>query len=178
MLWQLIRQNIAVYSAHTAYDSSARGVNQQLAEMFGLEAIQPLIPAPADPAVGTGRCGLLPSTVTLHEFAGQVKRLLKAPQLHYAGRGDQPVQKVAVACGAAGQFAAAAARQGCDVFVTGEARFHGSLEAETLGIGLIVAGHYQTERPAVEQLATQLAAIFPGLSTSASSADLDPLHWV
>ena len=44
MLLHLIGNQIAVYSAHTAFDSAANGVNQQWAEILGLESIEPLIP--------------------------------------------------------------------------------------------------------------------------------------
>ena len=42
MIYQLISQNIAVYSAHTTLDAAPRGLNQHLAEMLGLQHIEPL----------------------------------------------------------------------------------------------------------------------------------------
>ena len=47
MLLKLMRHGIAVYSPHTAYDNSATGINQQLAELFELTDIAPLRPRPA-----------------------------------------------------------------------------------------------------------------------------------
>jgi putative NIF3 family GTP cyclohydrolase 1 type 2 len=67
---------------------------------------------------------------------------------------------------------------GCDVLVTGEARFHAHLEARELGFGLIVAGHYQTERPAVEWLAQRLQVALPSLQARSSQAEHDPVQWV
>ena len=46
MLLKLMRHGIAVYSPHTAYDNSATGINQQLAELFELTGITPLRPRP------------------------------------------------------------------------------------------------------------------------------------
>ncbi|HMP16589.1 MAG TPA: Nif3-like dinuclear metal center hexameric protein, partial [Gemmatales bacterium] len=43
--WKLIRHGIAVYSAHTAYDSARNGINDQLAELIGLVDVQPITPA-------------------------------------------------------------------------------------------------------------------------------------
>src|SRR4051812_33175852 len=51
MLLDLIRAGIAIYSPHTAFDSAAAGINQQLAEGLGLKDIQPLEPAAGQ---GTG----------------------------------------------------------------------------------------------------------------------------
>lgn len=47
MLLKLMRHGIAVYSPHTAYDNSATGINQQLAELLELTDIAPLRPRPA-----------------------------------------------------------------------------------------------------------------------------------
>ena len=44
MLLKLMRHGIAVYSPHTAYDNSATGINQQLAELLDLVDIAPLRP--------------------------------------------------------------------------------------------------------------------------------------
>ena len=76
-------------------------------------------------------------------------------------RGRRPgrrVERLAIACGAGDDFLKDAARAGADALLTGEARFHRGIEAETLGIGLIVAGHYATERPGVEFLAARIGA--------------------
>ncbi len=45
LLWRLIGAGISVYSAHTAFDSAAEGINQQWADALGLSAIEPLIPS-------------------------------------------------------------------------------------------------------------------------------------
>src|SRR6185295_17432474 len=45
ILLDLIRAGISIYSPHTAFDSAAAGINQQLAEALGLKNIQPLEPA-------------------------------------------------------------------------------------------------------------------------------------
>ncbi len=47
-LWRLARAGIAVYSPHTAWDSAPQGINQQLAERFGLSDIAPLRPKSVD----------------------------------------------------------------------------------------------------------------------------------
>jgi len=69
-----------------------------------------------------------------------------------------------------------AARRGCDCFLVGEVRFHGALQAEALDVALIVPGHFASERFAVERLAGDLAAQFPGLTTWASRDERDPFR--
>ena len=71
------------------------------------------------------------------------------------------------------------ARQaGCNLLVTGEASFHSCLEAEASGIAMILAGHFASERFALEQLAVEIAEEFPDVETFASRNETDPLRWV
>lgn len=131
-----------------------------------------------DESIGVGRIGRLPEPTSLGELAGRVRERLPAPCLQCAGEPDRRVEQVAVACGGADDFVGDAAKAGADVFVTGEARFHRALEAEARGIGLIVAGHHATERPAVEMLADRIGRAFPGLVVWASRQERDPLRGV
>lgn len=185
MLLSLIRAGVAVYSPHTSYDSAYEGVNRQLAESLGLNGVQPLrivdseisSAAGAEP-VGSGRFGDLPEAVSLAEFVDQVKQALGVDHTWFVGDASSTIRRVGIACGAAAEFMSDAAQKGCDVLLTGEARFHACLEARTRGIALVLPGHYPTERPAMEHLAGKLAAQFPDLHVWASQVETDPVQWV
>ncbi|MBX9583077.1 MAG: Nif3-like dinuclear metal center hexameric protein [Gemmataceae bacterium] len=124
---------------------------------------------------GEGRVGDLAEPVTLGELAGRAKKELAAAAVQVVGDLSRAVKKVAVACGAAGEFLVDSVRAKADVFVTGELRFHDALAARAAGVGVIVPGHYATERPAVEELAARLAADFAGLTAWPSRRETDPL---
>ena len=176
LLLNLIRNGVAVYSPHTAFDSARLGINQQLAESFELHDIVPLrLDEQAE--LGSGRAGQLQESVTLRVFLDRVRRALDVPHMQFVGDLEARVSKVAVACGSAGGFLTDARRAGCDVFVTGEARFHTLLEARMCGTSMILPGHYATERPAVERLATILQQQYPELEFRASQQETDPLRW-
>ncbi|VTS05651.1 Nif3-like dinuclear metal center hexameric protein [Tuwongella immobilis] len=127
---------------------------------------------------GEGRVGRLPKATTLQKLAQKVKKELRAGAVQLIGEPTRPVTRVAVACGAAGEFLTDAIRAKADVFLTGEMRFHDYLTAQSAGIGVLVCGHYPTERPAVEALAIRLAAAFPEIPVTASQRETDPVHWV
>ncbi len=178
LLLQLIGARIAVYSPHTAFDSAAAGINQQLATGLGLLGVTPLVPAAADPqGLGSGRQGTLPTSATLAELAAKLKAFLAVDGLHLVGSPDREVQRVAVACGAAGEFLEPASRAGCELLVTGETTFHTCLEAEALGIALLLPGHFASERFAVAALADVLRERFPDQFVWASRQERDPLRW-
>jgi hypothetical protein len=134
--------------------------------------VYPLRPAKAG---GEGRIGELVTPVPLGELARVVKAALGAAAVQFVGDSGRTVRRVGVACGAAGEFLMDSARANADVFLTGEVRFHEMLAAQTAGVGLILPGHYATERPAVEELADRLAAAFPGTAAWASRAECDPV---
>jgi dinuclear metal center YbgI/SA1388 family protein len=283
MLLELIAAGIAVYSPHTAYDSAAGGINQQLATRLGLAQIEPLRSSPArreckivsfvprshlaavqtalwgagagtigeyskcsfildgtgsfegssaaHPAVGqaqrletvsearleivcpeslvpealrrlksahpyeepacdvyplapqtsrqgSGRMGELASPgMSLGDFVKLVQTGLGIGALPFVGDRRQAVRRVAIACGSGGEFLSAAISRKCDVLLTGEARFHTCLEARGAGIGLLLAGHYATERPALEELAAVISREFPDVTAWASEVECDPVQW-
>ena len=125
---------------------------------------------------GAGRVGVMAETLSLEAFAGRVASVLACRGLQVAGPVGRDVRRVAIVCGAGDDFLGDAARAGADVLMTGEARFHRALEAESLGIGLVVAGHHATERPGVEDLADRIAAAFPEAEVWASRHEADPLR--
>ncbi len=178
LLLELIEARVAVYSPHTGFDSTGGGINERLAAGLGLKALAPLVADAADPAIGTGRWGQLSPPLPLAELALKAARFLAIETVQFVGRPDCPVGRVAVGCGSAGELLAAAQNLHCDAFVTGEARFHACLEAEATGIGLVLAGHYASERFAIEQLAELLATEFTGISVWASRQERDPLGWL
>jgi dinuclear metal center YbgI/SA1388 family protein len=179
LLLQLIEHNVGLYSPHTAFDSARRGINRQLAEGMGLVEPTALRPADeADPSLGSGRYGMLPSSRPLSRVADDVRKFLSIDHVRFVGDPDRPIRSVAVACGSAGQFLEDARQQGCDLLITGETSFHTCLEAEALNVALLLTGHFASEHFAVEFLARTLAEQFPDVQVWASRAERDPLHWI
>ncbi len=183
MLLGLIAGGVAVYSAHTAFDSAVGGINATWAEKLGLRDVAPLVvdAAAEDPTLGSGRYGRLPTPVSVAGLAAAAAEVASVKQCRIVGeRGT--VSKVAVACGSGGSFLGAASARGCHALITGEATFHTCLEAEALGIVLVLVGHYGSERFAMEQLAVLLAERLrrsgSELDVFASCADIDPLRVV
>jgi putative NIF3 family GTP cyclohydrolase 1 type 2 len=143
--------------------------------------VYPLHPsglADAGPArdQGAGRIGRFVEPRSLAEFAAFVGRSLGRIAAQVVGDPNRQVLRVAVACGAGDEFLRDAASAGADVLLTGEARFHRGVEAESLGMALIAAGHFATERLGVEDLARRIAVAFPSLTVWASQSERDPFR--
>ncbi len=189
MLLHLIGAGVAVYSAHTAFDSAAEGINQRWSELLGLQSVETLVAVAGEAKTstgsqddraslsieGTGRLGRLAEPESLHSLVHRAASAVGATSPRFVGDPDRKVSKIGLACGSGGSFLSAAKRRGCDVLITGEATFHACLEAEACGVGMGLLGHYWSERFAMESLAQVLASAFPQLSVWASNSEHDPL---
>jgi len=176
LLLELASASIAVYSAHTAFDSAREGINQSLAAGLKLRGITPLVPRQIPP--GTGRFGWLEEPLQLSRLADRVMEFLNIQSTQIVGHPEKPIRMVAVGCGAADELLRPAIDLGCDAMILGEARFHTCLEAEAADVALILPGHFASERFAVERLAETLAQRFEGLEVWASRCERDPLCWI
>lgn len=177
MLLRLIEAGIAVYSPHTSFDNTHNGINHQWCHLLQLTNPQPLkTRETSQGVVEIGRHGELEKPTPLKQVLQQLMPEIDCHGLQYVGADEQPIQSIAIACGAAGEFLTDAIAQKCDLFITGELRFHDALLARTAGIAVAVVGHYPSERHAVEWLATDLAKQLDGVNCFASQVETDPLQ--
>jgi dinuclear metal center YbgI/SA1388 family protein len=130
---------------------------------------------PMSTALGVGRIGRLPQALSLRTLASIVRSSLHAGFIHVVGELERSVERIAIVCGAGGEFMSEAARARADVLLTGEARFHDCLAAKAQGMALLLPGHYATERFGVEELATRLQQQWPTLEVWASRREHDPI---
>ncbi len=125
---------------------------------------------------GAGRLGDLPDGMRLADLNRLVCENLKTPVTPFVGDPDQQISRLGIACGAAAEFANDAQRAGCQALLTGEARFHACLEARSANFGLILPGHYATERLGMVRLAELIHAKHPELTVFGSRVERDPLR--
>lgn len=152
LVHRLIESGCALLTAHTNGDSAVGGVNDVLAEIFGLEDTVPLKAAEDGlEEEGLGRIGTLPHGTTLGEFAATVFSTLPsvAGGVRVAGDRDAFIRRVALCGGAGDSLLEAARRAEADVFITADLRHHPASEArEAVGEQrpyLIDVSHFASE---------------------------------
>jgi dinuclear metal center YbgI/SA1388 family protein len=178
VLLDLIHAGIAVWSSHTAWDSAAGGINDQLAALLGLDHVAPIEPDTIHPLAGFGRAGTAPAGWSVAQLSSHIAGRLRVKGVHVVGLPDHPAGRVGIVCGSGGESLAAVTQAGCTTFLTGEIKLHQSLEARALGLAVIAVGHHASERFSMEVLAGRLAEAVPGLSCWASRDEADPLVWM
>ncbi len=155
-LLSFLEKGVAVISMHTNLDCAPGGVNDVLAEQLSLHNVEILEDGETAGLLRAGEA----EPMELPAFAAFVKERLNCPGLRYAD-GGKSVRRVAVGGGGCSEFMELAVAAGCDTFVTADVKYHAFQEAQTRGINLIDAGHFETENPVCGVLIEKLAARFP-----------------
>ena len=144
--------------------------------------VYPLVSTPsADTGgKGLGAVGELAAPAPLRDVAAALRVGLPARHLRVAGDPDRMIRRVAACGGAGDSLIGAAVAQGADVYVTGDLRHHVTLDAMTMGMALIDAGHYATEAAALPALISRLgnAARERGLSARLLASTRSTEPWV
>jgi len=148
----LFDPGITLAAYHLALDAHPEvGNNALLARELGVE--------PADRFAGIGFGGPLAEPASVEEFAARVRAVLGTEPVVFA-HGPDRVERAAVVTGGAGRHLAEAAREGYDLFLTGEPEEPSLHTARELGIHFVAGGHYATERIGIQALARKLAEQF------------------
>lgn len=159
-IFKLIKYDVTVLSFHSRLDSVDGGVNDVLAELFGL--VDTLRFGPENEKIG--RIGSLIESIQFYDFCKNVKNILNSDCLQTVDSG-LPVKKVAVLGGSGKDFLLSAKKYGADTFITGEIPYNSMVDALDLGINVITAGHYYTEFPVLNYLKKIISAIDSSIKT-------------
>lgn len=127
---------------------------------------------------GLGRVGRLEKAMTLEEFAEKVKDVLGLKYVRYSGKPDRKVSRVALCGGSGGSLIEEAASGGADVYLTGDIKYHDAHKALGLGMAVVDAGHYGTEKAAVDiikgHIEEEAKVMKAEIDVMASGIDIDP----
>jgi dinuclear metal center YbgI/SA1388 family protein len=137
------RKEISILAAHTNLDTAQGGINDMLASLFQLKEAAVL-----QPRSGIGRIGYLPEPCQLFSLVETIKDLLDASMVRVSGTREKWIRRLAVVGGSGGGLVSTASAMGADVLVTGDVSHHDALLAQTLGLALVDAGHFHTEKTA------------------------------
>ena len=173
VLLDLIENRIAVYSPHTAFDSAREGINARTLLGLGFTNFEAIFPKEGE-SVGVGR--MVKGEFELEDLLERVGKFYQLNQMTRVEGKRSKVQRVGVICGSGGDFIAGASAKGVDFLITGEASFHQCVLARSLGMHLVLTGHYQSERFALEELALGLARKFTKVKCLASQSETNPLQ--
>lgn len=171
----LIKNGISVYSMHTNFDKADGGMNDLLAEKLGLCEIRKYTEGEcldelSNPTDNIGRVGVLREAMPMEEFVIRVSGHLNCANIKFVGDPCDTVKTVALCSGAGGGYIYNAYKSGADVYVTSDVRHHEAQLASELGLGLIDAGHFETENIFCEFMLSFLLEKFEDVNVKISNA--------
>jgi len=178
LIKELLLYNIAVFVIHTNLDKI---YFELLSQMFNLKNIKPIKEEiNYSLKAGTGSYGELSYEITLKELLEMVKKKLNIEKLKYVGDLNKRV-KIIGTCGGTGTslINEGLTKKGIDVLITADLKYHTALNAKQLGIAVIDAGHYHTEKILLPHLRKKLINLFSDtkISFEVSNFITDPLNF-
>lgn len=147
LILNLIRKEIVVYNAHSNLDQAEEGVNDELAKLLGLINPIPLKLNNLDnqSPYGYGKVGDIEET-NLVDYIEYIKKTLNIDYLTLYGNHERKVKRVAVCGGSGAEFIYDAYKKNACIYVTGDIKYHDAQLGAELGLTIIDAGHYHTEK--------------------------------
>lgn len=175
MIGLLIKNDISLIVAHTNMDVTKGGINDELARLFELENVRVLEENPVNPECGLGRIGELRVQMNFRELAEYTKKVLGVDAVRIAGNPDVMVKTIAVAGGSCSEVISLAYAKGAQAIVTGDMKYHDTINNINEGMNIIDAGHYGTEINVLDLFEKAIAGL--GVE-SVKSANADVFKFV
>lgn len=166
---ELAGAGISVVAVHTNWDVAPGGCADALAAALGLSDVEAFgQPGGESETPPIGRIGGFTGDGTALRAVVEdaLGGIIRSTPLDAPGR-------VAVLPGSGGGFVAASAAAGADVLVSGDISHHEARAAESVGMGVIDAGHGPTERPGMRALYAAVVEIV-GAAVDLTAADDTP----
>jgi putative NIF3 family GTP cyclohydrolase 1 type 2 len=126
----------------------------------------------ADEKTGLGVIGTLSSPMRYEDFLSHVRDILDCSYVRYTRAPKEMIKRVALCGGSGAEFIPEAIRQGADVYITADCKYHEFQDAEGV-IGLIDIDHWSSERHAREIFRDILAPL--GVQCLVSKTDKTPI---
>ncbi len=201
VVMKAVRENVAIYAAHTNLDRARHGMSWVLAGRLGLENVSVLDPEERfglkpgdgeghcepsvktdgnielDAQIGFGAVGELPGPMGAMEFLGEVRRRLGVGCVRHSAPPRETVRRVALIAGAGGDGLERAIDAGADVFLTADLRFD-RFHAATGRILLADVGHFESEFCAIDLICDVISKKMPNFALHKSVSGRNPVGYL
>lgn len=168
-----IKNDVAVYAAHTNADKVMEGVSGAMGRALRLEDMEFL---DGDGISGLGVVGNLPEPLPVEEFVPKVKQAFGCAVLRCSRALDCPVSRVAL-CGGAGSSLIEKARlSGAQAYITGDLSYHDFFTHD--GFMVMDIGHYEGEEAITGILFSVIKKNFPNFAVYIANTKHNPVSYL
>ena len=170
---RLIRAGISVYSAHTSFDKAEGGNNDFIGNLLGFEDVKHF-----DDDNGYLRKADLKEEKFFGDIIKDAAEALSVDIRLFRAVGDPEtkIKRIGWCTGAGAEFIQQAKDEGCDMYITGDVKYHDAQLAKGLGMCILDAGHYGTEKSFTDNMASVLEER-TDVEVVRSVIDINPFSW-
>jgi dinuclear metal center YbgI/SA1388 family protein len=179
-----IKNDIAIYAIHTNLDNVLiSGVNTHIAQLLGLDHIQPLISKTEIInkqgqllPVGTGIVGNFRIPMSHEQFLSFVKHTMKTSIIRYTDIKKQQIERVAVCGGSGASFLLDAKKQNADAYISSDFKYHEFFDGEG-DLMITDIGHYESEQYTIDLLFNLITNKFSNFAVRKTSINTNPIKY-
>ncbi len=169
ILLALAENKIALYSAHTNFDGAKGGINDFLCDMLNLQNVEICESIGGGNLVRKGKISPTPFS----EYAAFLAKTFNKPYIRCVGDKNKMIERVAICSGGGGDFVGDMAEL-CDLFITGDVKYHAAREAHEQRLCLAMVEHFETEHFTAELFRSLLEK--EGVDALVSQANKDVVY--
>lgn len=147
---------VNIIACHTNFDSAVRGVNTLLAELAGMESVEPLIPCEDPRGFGMGAVGCIDQDDCVR-VCDRLANRWRLSGYRLVGP-DRTIGKVALCGGAGGSLWKNALEKKAQLYATADMSYHECLEAVAAGLTLMLCDHGEMEEMPLAALAEEVSS--------------------
>ncbi|GAA4782360.1 Nif3-like dinuclear metal center hexameric protein [Olivibacter ginsenosidimutans] len=126
--------------------------------------------------VGSGMIGVLPNPMAELDFMAYLKDRLQVQVIRHTALRQKTIQRIAVCGGAGGFLLPHAIRQGADIFITADYKYHEFFDAEGKTI-IADVGHFESEQFTQELLLEIIQKKFPNFAVRLTGVNTNPINY-
>lgn len=127
--------------------------------------------------VGAGVIGVLPQPIDELEFLQSLKEKFEVGCVKHSKLRNKKIQKVALCGGSGGFLLQDAIRQGADIFISAELKYHDYFGNDS-SILMADLGHYESEQYTKELFYTIIKDLFPNFAIHFTEVNTNPIKYL
>lgn len=176
-LIKAIKNDIAIYSAHTNIDAIQQGVSGRMAHKLGLIDCKILAPNKQSPNTGFGIVGDLKESMEAFQFLNHVKEVFESDAIRYTSIQIGEIKRVALCGGSGSSLIYDSIAAGADIYISADFKYHDFFLAENRII-LADIGHYESEQFTKDIFYELLTKKMPKFAVQFSTVKTNPINYL
>ncbi|MBQ7448713.1 MAG: Nif3-like dinuclear metal center hexameric protein [Paludibacteraceae bacterium] len=170
-----IKNDLVLYSSHTPMDVAPNGVSRKMADKLGIENCQVLVQTKSE-EIGLGVVGELRQPQEINTFLQHIKQVFRSSMVRFTKPHKKQVQRIALCGGAGSEFLETAAKQGADMYISADFKYHDFQRADNR-ITAVDIGHFESEQFTKEIFKDLLKNAHPTLNVLLAETDHSGIYY-